>query len=83
MGNSGMMGNWGMNGWGMGFGPFFMLFFAAIVLTLLFMFFRALFRSSSNNKPASALEILEERFARGEIDQNEFDSRRQILENQS
>ena len=81
MGNSGMMdGTSMMNGWGMGFGPFFMLFIAAIILALLFILLRAIFSRTSLSKPISPIEILEQRFAQGEIDETEFDNRRRKLE---
>ena len=81
MGNSGMMDSTSMmNGWGMGFGPFFMLLVAAIALALLFVVLRAIFSRTSISKPNSPLEILEQRFAQGEIDEIEFDNRRRKLE---
>ncbi len=35
---------------------------------------------AQGSKPKAALEILEERFARGEIDKDEFEERRRALE---
>ena len=35
---------------------------------------------AQGSKPKAALEILKERFARGEIDQDEFDDRRRALQ---
>jgi putative membrane protein len=35
---------------------------------------------AQGSKPKAALEILEERFARGEIDKDEFDDRRRALQ---
>ena len=72
--NSGMM-----NGCGMGLGPVFMLLIAAVVIFLVISLIRSLFGNSSSNRTITALEILEERFARGEIDETEFDSRRKKL----
>ncbi len=73
--NSGMM-----NGWGMGFGPVIMLLIMAVVIFLIVLLVRSLFGNSSSNRTITAIEILEERFARGEIDETEFDSRRKKLE---
>ena len=80
MGPGGWHGGWG---WGhMVFGSLMMLLFlAAVVLTVV-----ALVRwsggSSERREPSSAsraLAILEERFARGEIDREEFEERRRTL----
>ncbi len=71
--NSGMM-----NGWG--FGPLFMLLAMAVVIFFTILLIRNLFGNSSSNRKISAVEILEERFARGEIDETEFDNRRKKLE---
>lgn len=35
----------------------------------------------NNNKPDTALEILEKRYARGEIDKEEYEEKRRILSN--
>jgi len=71
--------------WGMGFG---MMFLWAIVLAALVIGAILLVRtlSQSNEQAgsgsvdaASGLDVLEERFARGEIDSDEFEQRRQTL----
>lgn len=73
---------WG-GGWWMFFGPFTMiLFFGAIVLVVVLLVrwldgSRRDYRTPSSDK--TALAILEERFARGEIDKEEFEERRRIL----
>jgi putative membrane protein len=76
----GMMGGWGM-GW---FGPIFMIAFWALVITALVLFIRWLVqqgskRGSDNHRSSSAIEILKERYARGEIDREEFDQKKQHL----
>ena len=70
------MGNWG---WGMGFGWIFMFFFWALVILGIL----ALVKWLSGNGGArskTALEILQERYARGEIDQQEYQQKRRDLE---
>lgn len=53
------------------------LFLAALVVGIVFLV-RSLTDRGSVRGPA-ALDILEERFARGEIDRDEFEERRRIL----
>lgn len=65
--------------WGFGPGlwwmPLVWLAFIALVIWLLVVLVRPTERRSDNR----AVEILEERFARGEIDRDEFESRRADL----
>ena len=69
---------------GMGFG---MMLFWAIILAAVIVGAILLVRKLSNSDQQSAsnldvpsgLDILEERFARGEIDRDEFERRRQVL----
>lgn len=75
----GMM-TWWMSGWGWFWA---ILLIAAIIALVVWAIARA-----GRGKPsppdrteADALRILEERFARGEIDQDEFESRRAALRN--
>lgn len=76
-----MMNNWG---WGMGgmlFGPLYML----IVLALLVAFIVALVRwlggdrASFDRQNRTARDVLDERYARGEIDREEYMKRRQDM----
>jgi putative membrane protein len=75
-------GNWG---WGhMAAGGLLMLLFWGGVIVMLVLLVRAFggggARQDGMRPPGStALEVLEERFARGEIDQQEFAERRRIL----
>ena len=74
------------DGWGWGVGGFVMmilmmgLFWAAIVVTIVWGIRQ--FRPRDVSTPGgstSAMRVLEERFARGEIDADEFQRRREIL----
>ena len=76
----GMMGNWGM-GW---FGMIFMMIFWVLVIVGLVFLIKWLIQASSSGKAAQqtghrAVEILKERYARGEIDKAEFESMKRDL----
>lgn len=74
------MSNWfcGPDGLlGFHFGGIFHLIFWAVCLILLFALFRAMLANKQHSPPStgsntSAISILEERYASGEIDQDEF-----------
>ena len=78
----GMMGGWG-TGW---FGWIFMIIFWVLVIIGLILLIRWLVhntgpRSESWNKRSSnAMEILKERYARGEIDKQEFEEKKKDLQ---
>ena len=76
----GMMGNWGM-GW---FGMIFMMIFWVLVIVGLVFLIKWLIQTTSSGKAAEqkgsrAVEILKERYARGEIDKAEFESKKKDL----
>ena len=76
----GLMG-WGMMGW---FGPLFMIIFWVLVIVLIVLLIRSLLssnrtRSAGPNQEDSALEILKKRYARGEIDKEEFEAKKKDL----
>lgn len=75
----GSMG-WGMMGW---FGPIMMLAFWAVIIIAAIFFIRRLMTSSrggdSHRTEDSALEILKKRYARGEINKEEFEEKRKDL----
>lgn len=77
----GMMGNWGM-GW---FGGIFMILFWILILVGLVFVIKWLIQSTgggqSNASSANrAIEILKERYARGDIDKTQYESMRRDLE---
>ena len=76
----GMMGNWGM-GW---FGGIFMMFFWVLVIVGLILFVRWLIQATgrkqfAGNTGSKALDILKERYARGDIDKAQFESMKRDL----
>ena len=71
----GMMGNWGMGGFGM---VFMMVFWVLVIVGIVFLI-RWLIPAAGSGKAAvqrgsGAVEILKERYARGEINKAEFES---------
>jgi len=77
-----MMNNMGGFGWGYGFGWIFMILFWGLVIVGIVAIVRGLTGSSQNtNNPQqkTALDILNERYARGEIEQEEFKKKKQDL----
>ena len=74
------MGSFG--GWMPGFGWIFMLLFWALVILGIFAIIKWLAGEASNRgAPAqkNALQILEERYARGEIEREEFEQKKRDL----
>ncbi len=77
----GMMWNYG-GGFGMFFGFFFMILILAAVAIGILLLLRALgFMDGAGTRQNAdrALDILKERFAKGEIDAKEFDERKRHL----
>lgn len=85
-----MMWNWGgSGGWGMGFGLLFMILFWGLVILGIVVLVRWLVQQSQprreRDEPASPpektpLEIVRERYARGEIDREEYERMKRDLE---
>lgn len=75
--------SWGGGGYGMILGPIFMILVLAVVIAVAVLLVRWLGGPWQGNSSAppnrAALDILKERFARGEIDKEEYEERRRIL----
>lgn len=84
-----MMGNWGgTGGWGMGFGFLFMILFWGLVIVGVVALVRWLVQESQSRRegdgrappPAKTpLEIVRERYARGEMDREEYEQKKRDL----
>jgi putative membrane protein len=79
-----MMNGWGMSGgYGFGFGGIFMILWWVLLIVLvvgLAKWMLSSFGGSGHGASSSkALEILKERYARGEIDEQEFQQRKRDL----
>jgi putative membrane protein len=77
---------WWGGGWpGMILGPLFMILVLAAVIAVVLLFARSIGGPWHGAPPyqgppsRTPLDILKERFARGEIDKQEFDERRRVL----
>lgn len=66
-----------MFGWGIG-GGFMMLLFWGMVILLIVWLVREV-GGTSSNQPNRALEILKERYAKGEISKEEFEAKKKDL----
>jgi putative membrane protein len=79
----GMMGEWGMMGW---FGGIFMIIFWILIIVGLVFLIKWLVQSTRGHSSpgwtgssSTALDILKERYARGEIDKQEFEEKKRDL----
>ena len=72
-----MWGLWGIWGFGM---MLFMLLFWALVITGIVLGIRWLIRQGRPEMSDSALEILRQRYARGDINREEFEAKRKDLQ---
>lgn len=79
-----MMHDW-YTGWGgMGFGSIFMIFPLLLLIALAVVVVRWMGGGQGDGpreRARSPREILDERLAKGEIDQEEYQSRRKLLDN--
>jgi putative membrane protein len=85
-----MMWNWGESGgWGMGFGLFFMVLFWALVILGILALARWLMSESQARREQAGrvlprdktpLEIVDERYARGDIGRDEYEQKKRDLQ---
>ncbi|MBI2798686.1 MAG: SHOCT domain-containing protein [Gammaproteobacteria bacterium] len=69
-----MLDHMGNFGWSMGFGWFFMLLFWGFIILGIAALVKWLWRLNGNGaKPTTALDLLQKRYARGEIDCEEYE----------
>ncbi len=75
-----MWGPWGGGGWwGLGMGLGSLLFLALIVTGIVMLVRGPSAGSEPGREGSSARQILDERFARGEIDEEEYQSRKRAV----
>ena len=77
------MNNWnGFVGWGMGYGFIFMLLFWGLIILGIVTLIRWLAPSFPSRSPdnKTPLEIVQERYARGEIDREEYEKKKRDLQ---
>lgn len=67
---------WGFGGWGM---IWMLAFWAGVILLIVWGVRQTSASGTTRENPNRAVEILEERYARGEIDRNELQTRRADL----
>jgi putative membrane protein len=78
-----MMGDWGGGwGWGMGFGGIFMILFWALVVFGIVALAKWIFSAGNPGGGAGRrpLDVLKERYARGEINREQYEQMRRDLE---
>ena len=78
------MGDWGGWGWGPGFGWIFMILFWALIILGIVALAKWLFSVGGPSGPRGSgkapLDIVKERYARGEINREQYEQMRRDLE---
>ncbi|PIV14944.1 MAG: electron transporter RnfE [Gallionellales bacterium CG03_land_8_20_14_0_80_55_15] len=69
---------WHMGGWGMGYGM--LLFWGLLVAAIVILARCARGSGDNGNRKQSALDLLNERYARGEIEREEFEQKKRDLQ---
>lgn len=72
---------WGNHGWGMGFGWFFMAaFWILVVLGIIYLIKVIAGDARKGEREETALDILKKRYARGEVNKEEFEEKKKDLQ---
>lgn len=66
-------------GWGMGFGWFFMILFWILIILGIVYLVKLIAGGEKRTTGESALDILKKRYARGEINKEEFEEKKKDL----
>ena len=74
------MGAMGGEGWGWGMGSLSMLLFWGVIIVAVVLVAKWFANSNAPPRSGSPLEVLKERYARGEIDKKEFEQKKRDLE---
>lgn len=76
-----MMYDWGPGWGGMFFGPLFMIALVAVSAVVIIALIRSISseRHTPNDRAPSPRELLDLRFAKGEIDREDYEARRKAL----
>ncbi len=70
---------WGDGWWGFGMGLVWLVFLGLIVTGIVLVIRGSSEGGSGRGRGTSALDILDDRFARGEIDREEYEERKRVL----
>lgn len=70
---------WGDGWWGFGMGLVWLVFLGLVVTGVVLVIRGSSEGTSDRGRGSSALDILDERFARGEIDREEYEERKRVL----
>ncbi len=70
---------WGDGWWGFGMGLVWLVFLGLIVTGIVLVIRGSSEGGSGRSRGTSALDILDDRFARGEIDREEYEERKRVL----
>lgn len=74
------MMQWGDYGWGMGFGWLFMIIFWILIILGIVYLVKLIISAEKRTTGETALDILNKRYAKGEISKEEFEEKKKALE---